>query len=263
MRALTFYDLETTGTSISHDRIVQIGVIRVGPDEEPTRFVSLVNPEMEIPRSASDVHGITQEDVALAPTFRSIAGEVREIIGDSILVGYNSRRFDSMILDREFRRARVDGLIRDSSKMRIVHPEIDLLRLWYRFEPRTLVGCVKRFTGQDMEGAHSAAADAEVLLQTLNGMERALPEFPSDPVAMADASIPDGEVDRLGKFRISDHEATKGKVVFAFGKHEGKVVDVRQDHIKDYLDWMLDESKSTFESETRAWCRHFLQGGSA
>ena len=71
-RPLACFDLETTGTDIGEDRIVQIAVIRVEPDGAEQSFVSLVNPGRSIPAAASAVHGIQDDDVREAPSFAAL-----------------------------------------------------------------------------------------------------------------------------------------------------------------------------------------------
>ena len=75
-KPIVFFDLETTGTDISKDRIVEICYIKVLPDGSEIEYSKRVNPGMHIPEVASAVHGIYDEDVKDCPTFKEIAREI-------------------------------------------------------------------------------------------------------------------------------------------------------------------------------------------
>lgn len=259
---LACFDLETTGRDPEKDRIVEIAIhtFHQGPTGAwapglgdaglPMEFVQRVNPEMEISEEATAVHGIDKWAVAQSPTMKEIAPEVQALVSEAILVGYNSRSFDTPILDRELRRGGQPGLHRTSEGV-IEHPEIDLMRVWNRIEPRTLEGAFMRWCGRSLgDGAHSAGADTAALLPILRGMVEESPRiFPSNAVeSLVELSAPEDEVDRAGKFRIDGKE-----VVFGFGKHLGK--PARND--KDYLRWMIG---ADFPEETKAVARELLQG---
>lgn len=87
----TVFDLETTGMSPLRDRIVEIGAVRVDLDGSLTRFSTLVNPSMPIPRRAQAVHGITDEMVAGAPKFTEAGYAFLDFVKGSRLVAHNAR----------------------------------------------------------------------------------------------------------------------------------------------------------------------------
>ena len=68
-RPLAVIDLETTGTDIRTDRIVEISVIRVDPCGDREHRTRRINPGVPIPPDATAVHGISDADVADQPTF--------------------------------------------------------------------------------------------------------------------------------------------------------------------------------------------------
>jgi len=72
-KPIIFFDLETTGISITQDRIVQIGAIKVMPDGSEEVKNVLINPTIPIPAGATAVHGISDEEVKDKPKFRQIA----------------------------------------------------------------------------------------------------------------------------------------------------------------------------------------------
>ena len=93
-RPLAFFDLETTGVNVASDRIVEIAILKAMPDGAELIKTLRINPEMPIPLESSLIHGIYDEDIKDAPTFRTAAAELAEFIGDADLAGYNSNRFD-------------------------------------------------------------------------------------------------------------------------------------------------------------------------
>lgn len=96
------WDTETTGLSPSRgDRIVEIGAIEmVNGKATGEKFHVYINPERSIPKRASDVHGITDEDVKDAPKFAEIADDFLKFVGDSPLVAHNAN-FDMRFINAE------------------------------------------------------------------------------------------------------------------------------------------------------------------
>jgi DNA polymerase-3 subunit epsilon len=243
-----YLDCETTGLDPYHDRIVEITLLRVVPGAEREALTTLVDPGMPIPPSATATHGITDADVASAPSFAEIAGDVEGLVSGAVLVGYNSHRFDVPLIDAELRRASRAGLARDQHGA-VSAPEIDLLLLWRAFEPRDLATAARRFAGVEHDGAHRSKADAEILFGVLVGMlDGGLPGLDGDEAKLIEATRPADEIDRDGKFKRRDD----GVAVFAFGKHDGRPVAEEM----GYVDWMMSKD---FSPETKAWCRRFRE----
>lgn len=229
MRYLCF-DLETTGTDLERDRIVEISVAEWEPGLGSSQlFYTLIDPLMPIPPSATEVHGITDEDVEGAPEFADVAHEVAEMIYGSALVGYNIRKFDVPLLDRELRDA-------DQAGIELEHVrEVDLLKAWFKLEPRSLADAIRRFTDRepDEERLHGARYDVTATCDVGDGFMRT---FGVDIDTLEALSKDEDEVDRFGKFvRRED-----GEIVFNFGKHKGERA---MDH-QDYLTWMMSDSAS-------------------
>ena len=105
---IVFFDLETTGTNINSDRIVEICYLKVYPNGNEESKTMRINPVMHIPAEASAVHGIYDEDVADCPTFKEVARSIANDIEGCDLAGFNSNRFDIPVLAEEFLRADVD-----------------------------------------------------------------------------------------------------------------------------------------------------------
>src|ERR1700710_2445788 len=107
-RPLAFIDLETTGINLSTDRIVEIGMIKILPDGNRSTKRKLLNPEMPISQASVDIHGITNEMLKDAPTFKQAAHDIKQFLDNCDLSGYNSNRFDIPMLMEEFLRAEIE-----------------------------------------------------------------------------------------------------------------------------------------------------------
>ena len=107
-RPIAFIDLETTGVNISIDRIVELAIVKISPDGTKQVKRKLINPLMPIPASSSEIHGITDEMVKDAPSFKQVANEIKQFVENCDLGGYNSNRFDIPMLIEEFLRIGID-----------------------------------------------------------------------------------------------------------------------------------------------------------
>lgn len=227
-RPIAFIDLETTGVSLSADRIVEIAIIKVLPDGSRQVKRKLINPQIPIPKEACDIHGITDEMVATAPTFKQSANEIKMFIDHCDLGGYNSNRFDIPILMEEFLRA---GLDVDLSNRRMV----DVQHIFYTMEPRTLTAAYKFFCEKELVDAHSAEADVaatiEVLLAQLNKYQNLGNTIDSILAVIGEDKI----VDYARRFSFDD----KGNEIFNFGKHKGRLVTEILKAEPQYYDWMM------------------------
>ncbi|MDD5727676.1 MAG: 3'-5' exonuclease [Victivallales bacterium] len=210
-RPLLFFDLETTGVSVSNDRIVEISVVKVFPDGGKQVTTRRVNPEIPIPAAASAVHGIYDQDVADEPAFRVIAKNLFSYFTDCDLAGYNILKFDVPLLICEFRRC---GFSFSLDGRRI----IDVFNIFCKKFPRTLAGAYEYYCGKSIENAHSAEADTLATLEVLAGQLQMYPELPRDLDQLAefcDMSDPDA-VDQGGRFKW------QGDIVIVnFGRNSG------------------------------------------
>jgi DNA polymerase-3 subunit epsilon len=228
-RPLVFFDLETTGTEKTLDRIVEIAAIAILPDGAPRVFDRRVNPGVRIPSEAAAVHGISDEDVKDAPTFRQIAPELLAFLGDADLAGYNIRAFDIPLLQKEFERAAVPFRLEGR---RIV----DMQTIFFRKEPRDLAAALRFFAGRDHAGAHAALADVVASAEVLAGQLHHYPDLPRTLGGLHEFSAPaEGRwVDPDKRFFWRDGEA-----VFAFGDHRGRSLALVAEKNPEYLDWMV------------------------
>src|ERR1700759_738769 len=159
-RPIAFIDLETTGVNLSSDRIVELAIVKILPDGTRQAKRKLINPQIPIPKQASDIHGITDDMVKDAPTFKQVANELKQYIENCDLGGYNSNRFDIPMLMEEFLRA---GMEIDLSTRRM----IDVQHIFYTMEPRTLTAAYKFYCEKELTDAHGAEADITATVDVL------------------------------------------------------------------------------------------------
>ncbi|MBX2918931.1 MAG: 3'-5' exonuclease [Ferruginibacter sp.] len=227
-RPIAFFDLETTGVSLSADRIVEIAIIKILPDGNRQLKRKLINPQIPIPKEASDVHGITDEMVKDAPTFKQAANEIKMFIENCDLGGYNSNRFDVPILMEEFLRAGMDV---DLSTRKM----IDVQHIFYTMEPRTLTAAYKFFCNKELTDAHSAEADVEATIDVFMAQVDKYTNLGNSVDSILQVIGEEKIVDYARRFSYNE----KGQEIFNFGKHKGKsVTDVLKAE-PQYYDWMM------------------------
>ncbi|MEM1003682.1 MAG: 3'-5' exonuclease, partial [Bacteroidota bacterium] len=144
IKPICFFDLETTGINISKDRIVEISILKVHPDGKEERYTKIVNPTIPIPPEVTAVHGISDKDVADAPTFKQVAKEVQQLIKNADLGGFNSNRFDIPLLAEEMLRAELDF----DMKNRMA---VDVQTIYHKMEQRTLSAAYKFYCDKNLE----------------------------------------------------------------------------------------------------------------
>lgn len=230
------FDLETTGTDVSKDRIVQLAAVKVSDDftKHDELKTILINPGVPIPKEASDVHGITDEMVADKPTFAQYAKKLHEYFQGCDIAGFNSIRFDVQLLMAEFERA---GITLDLSNTNL----IDAYTIFIMKEQRNLSAAVKFYCGREMEGAHDAGNDVMATLDVLKAQLSHYPDLASMSLnELHNFCGGDKRIDLSGYLVYDENR----DVVFNFGKHKGaKVVDQIS-----YAQWMIG---SDFPRDTK------------
>jgi DNA polymerase III subunit epsilon len=227
-RPIAFIDLETTGVSLSTDRIIEIAIIKISPDGTRQTKRKLLNPGIPIPKEASDIHGITDEMVKDAPTFKQSANEIKMFIENCDLGGYNSNRFDIPMLMEEFLRAGMDV---DLSTRKM----IDVQHIFYTMEPRTLTAAYKFFCEKDLVSAHSAEADVDATIEVLMAQLKRYNNLGNTVESILGVIGEDKVVDYARRFCFND----KGDEIFNFGKHKGRLVKDVLKAEPQYYDWMM------------------------
>ncbi|UAY53022.1 3'-5' exonuclease [Ferruginibacter albus] len=227
-RPIAFIDLETTGVNLSTDRIIEIAIVKILPDGTRQNKRKLLNPQMLIPKQSSDVHGITDEMVKDAPSFKQVANELKQFIEGCDLGGYNSNRFDIPLLMEEFLRA---GMEIDLSDRKMV----DVQHIFYTMEPRTLTAAYKFYCEKELVNAHGAEADINATIEVLLSQIKRYPHLGVSVESILGVIGEDKVVDYARRFLFDD----KGNEIFNFGKHKGRVVAEVLKAEPQYYDWMM------------------------
>jgi len=247
-RDLCFFDIESTGLNVVRDRIVQIAIIKyLANSNEPVELSMLINPGIPISLEAMQVHGIQPKDVANKPTFQQVAQQIFDFIGKADLAGYNSNRFDIPLLMEEFSRV---GMELNMEGRRT----IDVQRIFYKMEPRTLKAALAFYCDQEMVDAHDALADVKATVEVFKGQLR---RYEGKDYVDGDGNVEEapirGDIKALHKFTNDTRfvDATQrmkfdhnGDIVFSFGKYIGKPVAETLSRDKQYYNWILNKEFS-------------------
>ncbi len=226
-KPLCVFDLETTGVQVAKDRIVEISILKVNPDASRESKTWLVNPGMPIPPETSAIHGITDEKVKDAPTFKEIASKVMDMISGTDLGGFNSNRFDVPLLAEELLRAGFDF---DLSKFKLV----DAQTIFHKMEPRNLTAAYQFYCKKELVNAHSAEADVLATFEVLDAQVGHYDDLPNDIASLSEISSHHKFADLAG-FIAFDKE---DKETFTFGKYKGqRVKEVFQKDL-GYYGWI-------------------------
>ncbi|WGK65096.1 exonuclease domain-containing protein [Croceiramulus getboli] len=227
IRPLCIFDLETTGTQIATDRIVEMAIIKVYPDGREDQKTWRINPTIPIPPQVTQVHGISDEDVKDCPTFNELASEIHNWIKDADLAGFNSNRFDIPLLAEELLRAGVDFDMGNRNA-------IDVQNIFHKMEQRTLVAAYKFYCEKNLEDAHSAMADTQATYEVLKAQVARYEDLENDMKFLAEFSTRRKFADFAGYITFNK----EGKEIISFGKHKGRVVDELLDEEPGYFGWI-------------------------
>lgn len=275
-KPLIVFDLETTGLDLVKDRIIQISYIKVYPDGKEERSNQFVNPERSIPQEVVDITGITDADVANAPTFKMLATDLANKFHGCDFAGFNSNHFDVPMLAEEFLRAGIDF---DFSKCNL----IDVQTIYHKMERRNLAAAYKFYCGRKMEDdfvAHKADQDTEATYRVLQGeldmyapgkQEEPERQLNNDMNELAEFSKLNNNVDFAGRIVWKEMKDANGNVltdsdgnprmqeVFNFGKYKGWGVTEVLNRDPGYFSWMLssDFTYNTKQVLTRIRLREF------
>ena len=225
---IVFFDLEATGINPNSDRIVEISYLKVLPNGQEETKTFRVNPGVPIPKEASDIHHIFDEDVANCPTFKEIGKQIARDIEGCDLAGFNSNRFDIPMLVEEFLRNDIEI---DLSKRKF----IDVQVIFHKMEQRTLSAAYKFYCGKELDGAHGAEADTRATYEVLKSQLDRYPELKNDVQSLSEFSTFNRNVDFAGKIVLNDQDIE----VFNFGKYKDKSVDEILKRDSGYYGWMM------------------------
>ncbi|MBL7930462.1 MAG: 3'-5' exonuclease [Bacteroidia bacterium] len=241
-KPLIFIDIEATGLSIGSDRIVEISMLKLMPDNSTETLTDRINPEIPIPEKVSQIHGIYDKDVADCQTFKQMAPVLLKFIANSDLAGYNSNKYDIPLLAEEFLRAEVDFDL-EGRKL------LDVQNIFHFMEPRNLSAAYKFYCNKPLEHAHSAEADVlatfevfKAQLDKYEGVEledekgRRYQPVVNDIAKLSELSMRTKNVDLAGRIIYNE----KGQEVFSFGKHKDKPVVEVFTKEPSYYSWMMN-----------------------
>lgn len=228
-KPLVILDLETTGVSITSDRIVEISAMKVGPAVGEEWLTMRLNPGIPISAEATRIHGITDADVANEPHFKDVAKRIASFLEGCDLAGFNSMKFDIPILCEEFLRVNVDF---DPAR----HRYVDVQVIFHKKEQRTLSAAYKFYCDRELENAHSAKADAAATYEILKAQLDRYPDLENDIEKLSSFSAFNNNADLAGRIVFNE----QGIEVFNFGKHKGKTVVQVFKEEPSYFSWMMN-----------------------
>lgn len=259
-KPIVFFDIESTGLNVIKDRIVQLAMIKYLPgEEEPEILNEMFNPGVPLSQESIDVHGITPDMLVNKPLFKHEAQRIRAWIGDADLSGYNLVRFDIPMLMEEFHRAGVEFDIDNRSI-------IDVQKIFYKMEPRTLQAALRFYCEEELEGAHDALADVRATVDVLKGQ---MSYYDGKKHITADGEIIENpivnDIEKLHDFsndrRLLDVTQrlkynSEGKIVFNFGKYIGKEVGPTLARDRQYYQWIQNKD---FSIQVKRITKHLLE----
>ncbi len=248
-KPLAFIDLETTGVNPGTDRIVEIAIVKILPDGTKSVKCKRINPGMPIPKSSSDIHGITDEMVKDVPTFKQVAQELKQMLDGCDFAGYNSNRFDIPLLMEEFLRAEVDFDMKNRKLL-------DVQNIFHKMEPRTLTAAYKFYCSKSLDGAHSAEVDATATYEILEAQIKHYSDLGNNIDSILKVIGEDQVVDFARRFVMEN-----GTEVFNFGKFKGRPVSEVLKAEPQYYDWMMkgDFPQHTKQKLTEIYTRTMLK----
>jgi len=157
------FDIETTGLSVIHNKIIEIAGVRMQDGKEIDRFSSFINPHEKIPYNIQQLTNITDEMVVDAPELEPTLRQFVEFVGDDILVAHNAR-FDIGFIQANCKTLgmpEVQNPVLDTLELaRLLHPTMKNHRL------NTLTDKYK----VSLENHHRAIDDTIALGGILNGL---------------------------------------------------------------------------------------------
>ena len=228
-RPIVFIDLETTGINIAKDRIVEIAILKIQPDGQKEVKTKRINPEMEIPKESSDIHGISNEDIEDAPTFTQLAKALFIFLNDCDLGGFNSIHFDIPLLVEEFMRAGIRFDVNDRK-------HVDIQNIFHKKEQRSLVAGYKFYCEKELENAHSAEADIIATYEILEAQLEKYDDLENDVNTLHEFSKRRNNADVAGRIAFNEDN----KEVMTFGKHKNVPIEDVFKKEPGYYGWLMN-----------------------
>jgi DNA polymerase-3 subunit epsilon len=246
---LVFFDLESTGIDTVNDRIVEYSFIKMMPNGDEIVETKKINPTIPIPAEVTLIHGIADEDVKDAPTFKDVAKNLAKFLEGADLAGFNLVRFDVPMLVEEFLRAGISFNLKNRKIL-------DAQRIFHMMEPRNLTAAYKFYCDKDLKNAHSAEADTRATLdvfvsqvahyQGVKRLDKDGNEYEpiQNDMAVLHKLTQSNKVDLAGRMVYNNDNIA----VFNFGKNRNRSVLEVLKKEPQYYDWIM---RSGFPQETK------------
>ena len=226
-KPLAFFDLETTGVDVTKDRIVEIAILKIHPNQKQETLYFKINPGVPIPIQASQVHGIYDKDVINCPKFAEVALEILNFLKNCDLGGFNSNKFDIPMLKEEMLRVQYDLDIESRNL-------VDVQIIYHKMEPRTLEAAYKYYCKKDLNNAHSAEADTMATYEVLKAQLDKYPELQNDVEYLSNTfNNASNYLDSSRRFLKTE----KG-IILCFGKYKDHTIEEVIQKDKNYFNWM-------------------------
>jgi len=206
-----------------------MSLLKISPNGKEQWMTTRINPEMPIPPKTTEIHGISDEDVAGAPTFREVAKNLALFLEGCDLAGYNSIKFDIPLLAEEFLRTDTDFNFRKRKY-------VDVQIIFHKKEQRTLTAAYKFYCNKQLKDAHSSKADTSATFEVLKAQLDRYEDLDNDIEKLADFSSYNDYVDFAGRIILDEN----GVEIFNFGKHKGKPVEKVLEEEPSYYSWMMN-----------------------
>ena len=181
-------DLETTGISITTEKITEVGIMKVKNGEVIDEFEIFVNPEKPIPQRVVEVTNITDEIVKDAETIDKVFPKILEFVGDSIIVAHNASfdvgflKHNAKLLGYEFNNTYIDTL----PLAKDLFPDLKKYKL----------GKIADSLGIEVDVAHRALADVDTTVKVFNVMLKKLKDKGINTVDEIDSATKDPEAQK-------------------------------------------------------------------
>ena len=181
-------DLETTGISITTEKITEVGIMKVKNGEVIDEFEMFVNPEKPIPQRVVEVTNITDEMVKDAETIDKVFPKILEFVGDSIIVAHNASfdvgflKHNAKLLGYEFNNTYIDTL----PLAKDLFPDLKKYKL----------GKIADSLGIEVDVAHRALADVDTTVKVFNVMLKKLKDKGINTVDEIDSATKDSEAQK-------------------------------------------------------------------
>lgn len=246
--SLVILDLETTGTWIEKDKIVEIAMIKCLLDGSQEVFTMRTNPGIPIPQNVTQIIGISNDDIKDAPCFKDIAEEVLLFINNADIGGFNVERFDLLILKREFDEA--------GFKFELDNRNVyDAQKIYHTHEKRDLTAAYIFYCNKILHDAHSALSDVKATLEIIKEQIKRYGDYNKGIESLKNNKNThfNEYFDKDRKFRWWNKNLYP-----TFGKYAAKksIKEIAKiDH--SYLEWILEKD---FNIDVKTMIRSVLNG---